>query len=590
MQVCSPSIFSIMKQNMKRIALLLCLAGAAQTLNGQDGSLDLTFSSDGLVTTSIGGFQDQGNAVAVQPDGKIVQAGYAYNGSNFDFALIRYHSDATLDNSFDVDGVVTADFGGFSNEGRAVAIQADGKIIIAGNTFNGFNQDFALVRYNSDGSIDNTFGAFGKVKTDVSGSNDFIYSIVIQSDQKIVVGGTTYNGSNEDFTVVRYNADGTLDTDFSGDGIASADFASSIDTGISLQLQADGKLVLAGWTGDFPYVDFAAVRFDSYGSLDNSFDSDGKVTVDIQSSYDQGAALAIQDDGKLVIGGTTNLGPQSNFAIARLNADGSLDTDFNTTGTLLIDAGPNGFDMGNTVAMQSDGKILFGGYSSDGSSGDFALVRLLENGTLDPTFDSDGKVATDFGGNDDQAYAMVVQSDDYILLGGMSNFEFALARYEVTICNLTAAATLTGFQLNASESGASYQWIDCANSNAPIAGEINQSYNPVSDGEYAVIVEKNGCIDTSDCVTVQGLFMPESRQSFFSIGPNPTNGLTQVNFDLDRGKLVLRVISMEGNRVAEYVFEKDANNLMDLSNLPKGVYLVQAEQAEAREQIKLVLH
>jgi uncharacterized delta-60 repeat protein len=263
-------------------ALLLIAAGLLPTFSySQPGSLDLSFGSNGKVVTAIGSGYDYGYSAAIQSDGKIVVAGYRYNGSNDDFALVRYNADGSLDNTFDSDGKVTTAIGSGSEEGFSVAIQIDGKIVVAGYSYNGLNHDFALVRYNADGSPDNTFDSDGKVTTAIGSGNDIAYSVAIQSDGKIVVAGESPNGSDDDFALVRYNTDGSLDNTFDSDGKVTTAIGSSTDDGQSVAIQSDGKILVAGYSYNGSNGDFALVRYNADGSLDNTFDSDGKGNVQL---------------------------------------------------------------------------------------------------------------------------------------------------------------------------------------------------------------------------------------------------------------------------------------------------------------------
>jgi uncharacterized delta-60 repeat protein len=407
--------------------LLLIAAGLLPTFSyAQPGSLDLSFSNDGKVTTTIGVY-DYGQSAAIQSDGKIVVAGYSWNGSNYDFALVRYNTDGSLDNNFDSDGKVTTDFGSSSDRGTSAAIQSDGKIVVAGSSNNGSGFDFALVRYNADGSLDSTFDSDGKVTTDFGSTIDEGFSIVIQSDGKILVAGSS-DGSNDDFALVRYNTDGNLDNTFDSDGRVTTDFGSGNDEGISVAIQSNGKIVVAGYSYNGSDYDFALVRYNTDGSLDNTFDSDGKVTTDIGSREDRGFSVALQSDGKIVMAGYSNNGSNFDFALVRYNTDGSLDNSFDSDGKVITDIG-SGDDYGSSAAIQSDGKIVVAGSSYYGSSWDFALVRYNADGSLDNTFDSDGKVTTDMGGADD-GYSLAIQSDGKIVVAGVSSkTNFGLARY-----------------------------------------------------------------------------------------------------------------------------------------------------------------
>jgi uncharacterized delta-60 repeat protein len=280
-----------------------------------DGSLDTTFDSDGLVATDFGGI-DYGRGIALQTDGKIVAAGFINIGSGYDFALSRYHSNGTLDATFSFDGTVTTDiFAGREDYAFSVALQADGKILVAGKSYNGVSYDFALVRYKADGTVDSNFaiaeGYNGKITTNISG-DDGAFSIAVQSDGKIVVAGY----SNGNFAVVRYNSNGSLDTSFDIDGKLTTDLGGN-DTGLSVALQPDGKILVAGVSNG----NFAVVRYNSNGSLDTSFDGDGKLTTDLGGT-DQGNSVELQSDGKIIVAGSSG----SSFGVVRYNSNGSLGT------------------------------------------------------------------------------------------------------------------------------------------------------------------------------------------------------------------------------------------------------------------------
>jgi uncharacterized delta-60 repeat protein len=187
------------------------------------GALDLTFGGDGKVTTAIGLSHDYASSMAIQADGKIVLAGASKNGSYVDFALARYNADGSLDTSFDGDGKLTTPIGSSDDDVYCVAIQADGKIVAAGYSYNGSNNIFALARYNPDGRLDTSFDGDGKLTTPIGSSSGYARSVAIQADGKIVAAGYAWNGTYDDFAIARYNADGSLDTSFDGDGILTTD-------------------------------------------------------------------------------------------------------------------------------------------------------------------------------------------------------------------------------------------------------------------------------------------------------------------------------------------------------------------------------
>lgn len=247
------------------------------TAVGQPGTLDGDFDADGKLITAIGTGDDFCYAVAVQPDGKVLAVGYSMNANDPDFAIIRYNIDGTLDNSFDADGIVTTDFGDW-DEATSVALQSDGKIVVAGYAFNGSTFEFALARYNTNGSLDTTFATTGKMTTDVGFGDDFGQAVAIQSDGKIVVSGGSDAGSGSgDFAVVRYDATGITDGSFGSGGVVVTDFASGGATNNGMAIQTDGKIVLSGGLDNGSDIDFVTVRYNSDGSLDLTFSVDGIV-------------------------------------------------------------------------------------------------------------------------------------------------------------------------------------------------------------------------------------------------------------------------------------------------------------------------
>jgi uncharacterized delta-60 repeat protein len=436
------------KLNLTKIFLATILTFSLSNLQSPawaaDGDLDTSFSSDGKVTTAIGSGADQANSVVVQSDGKIVAAGY----STGVFAVVRYNIDGSLDTTFDTDGKVTTVIGSFDSA-YSVVLQSDGKIVAAGYSDNGSKYDFAVVRYNTNGSLDTTFDTDGKVTTAVGSRTDAAYSVVLQSDGKIVVAGYSDNGTNDDFAVVRYNTNGSLDTSFSSDGKVTTAIGSSADRAYSVVLQSDGKIVAAGYSYNGSNEDFAVVRYNTDGSLDTTFSSDGKETTAVGSGTDAAYSVVLQSDGKIVAAGFSDNGTNDDFAVVRYNTNGSLDTTFDTDGKVTTAIGSRP-DLANSVVLQSDGKIVAAGSSYNGSNYDIAVVRYNTNGSLDTTFDTDGKVTTAIGSGEDRALSVVLQSDGKIVAAGYSyngsnNNDFAVVRYSNAI-SISNAATWVGAQ------------------------------------------------------------------------------------------------------------------------------------------------
>ncbi|MDQ3799015.1 MAG: hypothetical protein M3384_06160, partial [Acidobacteriota bacterium] len=419
------------------------------------GDLDTTFGAGGKVTTPVGSGASEAFAAALQADGKLVSAGYSLNAAaNRDFALVRYNADGSLDTSFGAGGKVTTDIGGSHNEILALAIQpADGKIIAAGYSSNGANDDFTLARYNADGSLDSSFGAGGIARTNFNNGFDYAEAISLQTDGKIVVAGYSFNGSFYDFALARYNTDGTPDTGFDGDGALTTDFTGGDDLAFAVALQSDGKIVAAGLAN----TDFGLARYNANGTLDATFDGDGKVSTSI-NNFDAAFALAIQPDGKIVAAGETDTGTDSDFALVRYTSEGSLDETFDGDGKTSTPIG-SGNEFAEAVTIQPGGKIIAAGHSFNAAgNADFALVRYHSTGQLDPSFGGgDGKVTTDFGNSStDFAAALLMASATRIIAVGGSNSNFAAAAYVLDTPTCSYTLNPTSAEIPASGGGGTF--------------------------------------------------------------------------------------------------------------------------------------
>jgi uncharacterized delta-60 repeat protein len=405
------------------------IRAAALARFNPDGSLDSAFSGDGKLLTQVAGSEDVANAMALQPDGKLVVAGFSDRGA-WDFALARFNPDGSLDNTFSGDGIVITQFGSDDSTIEALALQADGKIIAAGYV-EGFTTDFALARYNPDGTLDTSFDGDGWLTTDFAFGDDTARAVRLQADGKIVVAGHAYNSSN-DFALARYNANGSLDTAFDGDGKLTTDFGGGTDLAFALALQADGKIVAAGEATVTSNIDFALARYNANGSLDTTFSSDGKLATDFSADYDHGSAVAIQADGKIIVAGYAYGAAMFDFALARYNPNGDLDTTFDSDGKLVTDFAGD-MDLAAAIALQPNGKIVVVGNAFSTSS-DFALARYNPDGSLDLTFADDGLLMTDNAGIDDYAKGIVLQPNGEIVIAGFTgnrtDYDFAVLRYK----------------------------------------------------------------------------------------------------------------------------------------------------------------
>jgi uncharacterized delta-60 repeat protein len=393
------------------------------------GDLDTSFGGDGRVTTNFTANFDGAEGVAIQADGKIVAAGTS-GGKRF--GLARYDTDGTLDPSFGGgDGKVSTDFTAGPDAANGVAIQADGKIVAAGiANIEGADPKFALARYNADGTLDTSFSSDGKIRTNFTAGFDAANDLGIQADGRIVAAGFAGSG-NARFALARYDTDGTLDTSFGGgDGKVRTNFTAGFDAAGGMDIQANGKLVAAGFTGG-PNTMFALALYNTDGTLDTSFSTDGKVTTNFTPGADGANSVAAQMDGKIVAAGLAG-DADTKFALARYNADGTLDTSFSSDGKVRTNF-TGDFDTANDLAIQADGKIVAAGFAG-GANTTFALARYDTDGTLDTSFGGDGRVTTNFTAGFDAAFALALEADGKIVaagLAGAADTKFALARYLV---------------------------------------------------------------------------------------------------------------------------------------------------------------
>ena len=430
-------------------AIILTLFVNVQMAQAVDGDLDPTFGTGGMVMTDINRSTDIGNAVAIQADGKLVVVGTSYRQNDFsdeDFVVTRYNTDGTLDNTFGSRGRVRTDFPGLAAVPSSVVIQPDGKIVVAGGAFPLFTfaGNFEVVRYNPNGSLDTSFGAGGIVTTTFP-EGSYAFDVALQSDGKIIAAGTVFvdfnpgDQSDTDFALARYNPDGTPDTTFGSGGQVMTDFVGFEDDAFSVLIQPDGKIVAVGSANDpATFYDFAAARYLSNGTIDTTFGVAGRVRTDFgDQNFDRARSAALTPDGKIVAAGfaISGGGLNQNFAVARYTSNGVLDTTFSRDGKTQIDFG-NCCQSANKVLLQSDGKIITVGYANtEDSDSDFLLARLNPRGSLDPTFGIGGKVRTSFGDLNGGANGAALQSDGKIVaVGFQATFtnqwaNFALARY-----------------------------------------------------------------------------------------------------------------------------------------------------------------
>ena len=404
-------------------AFLLSLVGTLCTpLVAAPWDLDPTFGNGGQVLTPVGSASVFPSESALQADGSLLVCGYTLGttgSSSVDSFIIRYQSNGSRDTSFGTAGEAMMSLGTSFEGWSDIAAQTDGRILVAGYYQNGSSYDMALARYLANGTLDATFGTAGKVLPALSSGYDAAGGIVLQPDGKIVVcGGAAVNGS-QDFALLRYLSNGTLDTTFGSGGKVLTSITSGDDSAGEISLLADGKIVVAGRAGGGNNSDFALARYLANGTLDTTFGNSGKVITAISPVDDVPLGMTVQPDGKILVSGygTSNY----DLALVRYQSNGALDPSFGTGGKVTTDLG--GYhDFGQAVALRFDGEILVGGTADSVVNGNnnsnFALLLYTASGTLDSNFGTGGIVRTPFGDGDDEATGMVLQPDGKIVLTG----------------------------------------------------------------------------------------------------------------------------------------------------------------------------
>ncbi|HVO74281.1 MAG TPA: T9SS type A sorting domain-containing protein [Ignavibacteriaceae bacterium] len=396
-----------------------------------NGALDNTFGTNGVVLTKIDSSDADANSLVIQNDGKIVVAGYdTENDIFYDFMLARYNSNGAPDNTFGTNGIVITPIGLLSGIANSLSFQSDGKIVAAGNS--GVS-NFTLVRYNLNGTLDDSFGINGIVANKIGDNGANIFSVSIGIDEKIIAAGYSRTGSNSDFTIARYNSNGAFDNTFGTNGVVITPVGTSDNYATSVLSLPNGKIAAAGSLLNPDASYFVLNRYNINGDLDNTFGENGIVTTPIGYSFGLLSSIAVQNDGKIVAAGTSGIAGFFEFTAVRYNSNGTLDNTFGTNGIAVTQPG-SADDLAQSVAVQSDGKIVVAGYSSNnGGFDNFTLIRYKQNGFPDDGFGINGIVITPIGTSGSEANSVAIQNDGKIIAGGFSDNGvvevFTLTRY-----------------------------------------------------------------------------------------------------------------------------------------------------------------
>jgi len=606
---------------MKQVTFILVALSLSLFAAAQPGTIDETFNSSGtpgsVTTNLVNGGDDYGRAMATYSDGRIAVA--AYNENNY-FTILRYTAAGTLDASFGTGGVVTLRYApGDDAQAYAVTVLPNNKVLVAGYSW-GSTKDFALLCLDENGDPDPGFGTGGWAITPVGAGDDEARSITVQSDHKIVVAGLTSNGSNTDVAVVRYNSDGSLDSFFGTGGIVTTDINGN-DVPAGVVVQGDGKIVVAATSNTAGASDFAAIRYNGDGSLDTFFGSGGIVTVDVAlggpGSTDVAHCVALQPDGKIVLAGQTQAssGGNDDVAIIRLTTAGALD------------AGPSGFDgdgivtynygVVNTdeevqsISIQNDGRILLAG-STDGAGSSYSLLLLAYSPdcSLDPTFGpgANGIATADLTSTYDVGYAMALDGSRIYVAGwtgDVSDKQIVLAAFENNY--ITLPLTLVTFYAEkqqskvvlhwqtASEEGVQQFIIEASTDGKTFSaiGHVTATGSPNSLTNYSFtdrfphsgnnlyrlrMEDMDGKRKYSNVVNVSFL---ENLSSPIRVYPSPAREVLHVQLPEGlRGAVSLRIIDVQGRVVKSSSIISRGNALstsFNIGSLPGGMYILEAQ-------------
>ena len=422
-------------------ALLLALglpAPSAWASVPRQGSLDRSFGVGGVVTTSFGVDYATARAEAIDTDGNIVAVGGTADFTNGTFAVARYDLTGHLDTTFDTDGTVTTAIG-TNSYATGVGFEPDGKVVVSGYTSNGFG-DVAVARYDTDGSLDPAWATGGIATEPIGDHAEYASSLAVQADGKVLVTGSTDTAAGRDLFTLRFNTDGTLDPTWSSDGIVTTSIG-AWTLGGGIALDPSGDVVVTGSTrGADSTLNFTVLRYTAGGILDDQFGSGGIVTKSLSSGDDRANAVTTDPSGRVVVVGSAS----DKLAVVRLLDDGTLDSSFGSEGKVLTPVGTEPA-TGRSVAVTPAGKIVVAGDDSGtGSIVDdpFLLVRYRVDGSLDPTFGTGGVVLTKTDG--EGAFAVRLDAERRIVVAGSAGGSFAVARYLTEIYRPDALVERTG--------------------------------------------------------------------------------------------------------------------------------------------------
>ena len=565
-----------------------------------DGTLDKSFANNGMLIENINQGSTKYTCIAVQNDGKIITGGTTLLNNNMAFAIARYNTNGELDHTFGTGGIQINDFGNSNNSLNAIALQSDGKIVVGGSG----NDSFLIARYNNDGSLDKAFANSG-VKKDLFFKSDYINAIVIQPDGKILAGGSE---------LVRYKTDGSFDSSFNDIGRTISIFPHmSIFNCVSIKLQKSGEILVLN---NYKYQVPAVIKYFNNGRLDSSFGEYGQVPIySIEAA--SGQSLLLQKDGKILVGGyleQVDRLTNSSYIVTRLNNDGTTDVTFNEgqavrTSILMR-------DYGRSLQIQDDNKIVLAGYSLTEEARDvFSMVRYNTDGSLDSSFNTNGKVTTKASGANSRIEAIYISGNNLYAAGYgeyPNNFG-VLAKYLLCTTNNASPMKLINFKGAIQNKNVNLNWqienekdlkyFDVEKSSDALNFIAIKSI--IGKGNSALITDYSAFDDQpSKGKNYYRLKMVKNDRSFtysqminanlcdevtvITIYPNPaTNRLFITNNGVNE-KATLEIIDNTGIKVKEIKTTLNASTSIDIYTLPLGIYSLKISTKTSSRIIKFI--
>ncbi len=598
------------------LPLFIAMLFIARQAVAQPGALDPSFGVGGRVMIKIDTYVGNQLASIIQPDGKIVIAGFASDGAKYNVVLYRLKINGRFDSSFGINGKSVTDFQTFPYSlGIAVDLQLDGKIVFAANDGN----NITLGRYNTNGTPDSSFGVNGKSINDIGNAEEATsYALKVLPGGKFAVAGIAYAvpgvGGEVSFLSV-FKENGSLDSSFGVNGAVFTEFTANAGHNSSAySLATIGDHIFVGGEADLPTLPhteglfFAISKYNSDGSFDTTFANNGRLATDQMGSGIL-SSLFLQKDGKILMSGSS---PDANvdYQLIRYNADGTKDSSFGKNGIATTDVG--GFDVSRNNSLTEDvnEKIIITGTSFRDSSSPFVTVRYNSDAKLDKTFGNNGKVSIMFTNGNEAVTCLALQKDGKIVIAGYSvdsaTTNIVLARYlihpalPIQLSSFTAAKQNSHVLLNwqtATEINNAYFIVQCSNDGKDFAdvGRVDGHGNSSITEQYNFTDNKPGSgvnyyrlqqFDADNSFTYSNTISVDfSTADKYTIYPNPVKDV----FTIDNlsGSATLTLLDARGRIVLKTVTANKTYN-GNIKPLAAGVYYLQVTEGNKTTTVKIV--